>query len=593
MRHATAIAALAFSACAAAQGDPGLRIVSGPADALAIAATGDVVKAIGSDGALGTMTTNRPAQCASPRGVAMHPGGRFVLLTSDTGTPGAVCVFAIDAQTRTLELVQGSPAPAGRGTRAIAADPGGRFVYATNAIDGSISGYSIDATTGELRALAGSAFVSTDTGTTHLAIDPFGRYVYASNDNAGNGTISGFAIDRDNGGLTHVPKSPLPVAPAPGPLAIDPRGRFLYAGGATSTAFAIDPSTGQLTPVATSFAPSPRGLAMDPSGRHLFATYADNHVVSYAIAASGALTEAGNAATGANPRGVAVSRDGTHLYVANAGDGTVSRFRIDDGKPIALDAIAAAGATELAAFGVLAPVTSVAQGAPFVRKVEAIGGRLPLTWSVAQGSLPPGLQLDPQTGWLSGTPSGEGTSAFTARVVDAFGGFASRDFTFSTRAAASATAVEFYNAALDHYFVTWVAAEIAALDQGTAIQGWKRTGLSLPTLTAPRGDTSPLCRFYIPPALGNSHFFGRGGAECNATAAAHPTFVLEDPAFMHMVLPSGGTCPAATLPVYRVFSARPDANHRYTTDRAVRDAMVAKGWLAEGDGPDLVVMCAP
>ena len=27
--------------------------------------------------------------------------------------------------------------------------------------------------------------------------------------------------------------------------------------------------------------------------------------------------------------------------------------------------------------------------------------------------------------------------------------------------------------------------------------------------------------------------------------------------------------------------------------RAVRDAMVAQGWLAEGDGPDRVVMCAP
>jgi hypothetical protein len=45
--------------------------------------------------------------------------------------------------------------------------------------------------------------------------------------------------------------------------------------------------------------------------------------------------------------------------------------------------------------------------------------------------------------------------------------------------------------------------------------------------------------------------------------------------------------------VYRVFSNRPDANHRYMTDRVVRDQMVAKGWLAEGDGPDLVVMCAP
>jgi len=26
---------------------------------------------------------------------------------------------------------------------------------------------------------------------------------------------------------------------------------------------------------------------------------------------------------------------------------------------------------------------------------------------------------------------------------------------------------------------------------------------------------------------------------------------------------------------------------------AVRSQMVARGWLPEGDGPDLVVMCAP
>jgi len=45
--------------------------------------------------------------------------------------------------------------------------------------------------------------------------------------------------------------------------------------------------------------------------------------------------------------------------------------------------------------------------------------------------------------------------------------------------------------------------------------------------------------------------------------------------------------------VYRVFSNRAGANHRYLTDKAVRDVMETKGWLAEGDGPDLVIMCAP
>jgi len=62
---------------------------------------------------------------------------------------------------------------------------------------------------------------------------------------------------------------------------------------------------------------------------------------------------------------------------------------------------------------------------------------------------------------------------------------------------------------------------------------------------------------------------------------------------MHLALPSAGVCPPGTVEVYRVFSNRPDANHRYTTDPAVRDAMKARGWTPEGDRPNLVVMCAP
>ncbi|MEP7208645.1 MAG: choice-of-anchor Q domain-containing protein [Casimicrobiaceae bacterium] len=153
--------------------------------------------------------------------------------------------------------------------------------------------------------------------------------------------------------------------------------------------------------------------------------------------------------------------------------------------------------------------------------------------------------------------------------------------------------VEYYNASLDHYFITYVPGEIATLDAGIAIKGWVRTGYTFTAYRTAQAGTSPVCRFYIPPASGDSHFFGRGTAECDATGQRNPTFVLEDPTFMHMFLPVVGTCPAGTRPIYRVFSNRPDANHRYMTDGAVRDAMVAKGWLAEGDGPDLVVMCAP
>jgi hypothetical protein len=102
-----------------------------------------------------------------------------------------------------------------------------------------------------------------------------------------------------------------------------------------------------------------------------------------------------------------------------------------------------------------------------------------------------------------------------------------------------------------------------------------------------------VCRYYMPPLFGDSHFFGRGSVECAATGEKNPGFVLEDAAFMQMLLPSAGVCPTNTQPIYRVFSNRADANHRYMIDRAVRGQMIAKGWLVEGDGADFVVMCAP
>lgn len=159
-------------------------------------------------------------------------------------------------------------------------------------------------------------------------------------------------------------------------------------------------------------------------------------------------------------------------------------------------------------------------------------------------------------------------------------------------AAPTKDVVEFYNGALDHYFISAFDDEIASLDSG-ATSGWVRTGQSFKALSAPGPGTSPVCRFYLPPGRGDSHFFGRGPAECAQTRANHPDFIYEAPEVMDEYLPAAGQCPALTVPVYRVFSNRPDANHRYMVERTLRDQMVRRGWLAEGDGADFVVMCAP
>jgi hypothetical protein len=77
--------------------------------------------------------------------------------------------------------------------------------------------------------------------------------------------------------------------------------------------------------------------------------------------------------------------------------------------------------------------------------------------------------------------------------------------------------------------------------------------------------------------------------------AKYPFFVLETSALFYIPLPdqASGACPPGTQPVYRVWDNRADTNHRYTTSRAIRDQMVAAGWLAEGYGPDAVIMCSP
>ena len=60
-------------------------------------------------------------------------------------------------------------------------------------------------------------------------------------------------------------------------------------------------------------------------------------------------------------------------------------------------------------------------GVAYSSKLIAAGGKPPYTFSIATGSLPPGLTLNPTTGAITGTPTTAGTFNFTAQVVDSTG----------------------------------------------------------------------------------------------------------------------------------------------------------------------------
>lgn len=74
------------------------------------------------------------------------------------------------------------------------------------------------------------------------------------------------------------------------------------------------------------------------------------------------------------------------------------------------------------------PLTSGTQNVAYSTTLAFTDGELPVTWSITSGTLPTGLSLNVDTGEISGTPIGSGTSSFTAKATDAIAGNASRAF---------------------------------------------------------------------------------------------------------------------------------------------------------------------
>jgi serine protease len=149
--------------------------------------------------------------------------------------------------------------------------------------------------------------------------------------------------------------------------------------------------------------------------------------------------------------------------------------------------------------------------------------------------------------------------------------------------------IEFYNASIDHYFITAFPDEAAMLDQGTQVPGWKRTGYTFRSWKAGTGSGNDACRFFGTPGRGpNSHFYTISTAECEKVKT-NPDWTYEALAF-RAVEPLAAGCSASYATVTRLYNngMGGQANYRFLTDSAEINRMVAKGWLVEGP-----VFCVP
>ena len=162
-------------------------------------------------------------------------------------------------------------------------------------------------------------------------------------------------------------------------------------------------------------------------------------------------------------------------------------------------------------------------------------------------------------------------------------------FKLSSDAGASAvvSAIEYYYAAWDMYFVTAIPEEIAKLDAGV-FPGWTRTGLSFNVYsTANASSSAPTVWRFFSTAFDpkSSHFYTANVIEYN-DLLANPSWQLEGPAFNVPLPAADGSCASGSAPIYRLHNNGMGnaPNHRFTIDVGERARLMAAGWIPEGAG---------
>lgn len=203
---------------------------SGSIEAVPIAANGSLGKPTAFIQHEGSSVN--PQRQAGPHAhcIIASADNKFVYVT-DLGLDKTL-IYRFDSAKGTLTannppFAQSKP---GVGPRHFIFHPNGRFLYVINEIEGSVTGYTVNASNGALTEIHTiSTFPEGYTGATssaEIAVTPNGKFLYGSN--RGNNSVAAFSIDQATGRLTLVEIESASLN-SPGHIAIDPTGAFMVA----------------------------------------------------------------------------------------------------------------------------------------------------------------------------------------------------------------------------------------------------------------------------------------------------------------------------------------------------------------------------
>jgi 6-phosphogluconolactonase len=304
----------------------------------------------------------------------VDPTGRF-LYTADSAA--SVTGFSINTSTGALTALGGSPFAAGTNTSSVAADPSGRFLYVAD-VTGDILMLSINSSNGALTlsrtilGRAGPSSIALATGTAPVTYTP--KFAYAANSDAN--TISAYTTDAESGSLTPVPGSPFKVdgPPASDPQAVsvtvDPTGKFEYV-----AEFNGNGSNGSL------------------------AAYTINAVSGALTFTSGSPFTVGN-----ETRSALVDPSGRFLYVANPFSDDISGFAISpatgnvsalSGSPYGTGMATSPWGLAIDPSGRFLCVTLQAQNAVQSYSIDPVSGNLTKITNQLTGTAPVSVVIDP------------------------------------------------------------------------------------------------------------------------------------------------------------------------------------------------------